>query len=53
MDKPKKPYTTPTIKKVNLVAEEAVLGFCKGELNTIGPATTCWPLPPTCVTPGS
>ena len=31
MNKPKKPYTTPTVKKVKLVAEEAVLAVCKNE----------------------
>jgi hypothetical protein len=31
----KKPYTKPTLTEVRLVAEEAVLGFCKdGALGT-------------------
>ena len=30
-DRQKKPYSAPTVEKVPLRAEEAVLGFCKND----------------------
>ena len=51
MTKSKKPYTTPTLKKVKLVAEEAVLGVCKNE-TAAGPSQSqC--LIPQCFNAGS
>ena len=51
MTKSKKPYTTPTLKKVKLVAEEAVLGVCKNE-TAAGPSQSqC--LIPQCFSAGS
>ena len=41
MIKLKKPYTTPTGRKVKLVAEEAVLGVCKNE-TAAGPTYMVW-----------
>ena len=31
MNKSKKPYTTPILRQIKLVPEEAVLGVCKNE----------------------
>lgn len=34
----KKPYVKPEVRKITLIAEEAILGFCKKSGGT-GPAT--------------
>jgi len=51
MIKSKKPYTTPTVKKVKLVAEEAVLGVCKNDLSAGANQSQC--LIPQCFNAGS
>lgn len=48
----KKPYTTPTVRKVKLVAEEAVLGNCKSDIS-VGPNQPGMCTIPNCLTPGS
>ena len=37
----KKPYTTPTVNKIKLVAEEAVLGVCKNDLGAGATQSQC------------
>ena len=51
MTKSKKPYTTPTVKKIKLVAEEAVLGVCKNETAAGPTQSQC--LIPQCFNSGS
>ena len=51
MTNPKKPYTTPTVKKIKLVAEEAVLGVCKNDLGAGPNQSQC--LIPQCFNAGS
>ena len=52
MDKILKPYKKPTLNKIKLVAEEAVLGVCKGTPPGPGPSQSqC--LVPQCFNPGS
>ena len=51
MNKSKKPYTTPILRQVRLVPEEAVLGVCKNE-TAAGPSQSqC--LIPQCFNAGS
>ena len=51
MINPKKPYTTPTVKKVKLVADEAVLGVCKNDTAPGPTQSQC--LIPQCFNAGS
>ena len=51
MTRTKKPYTTPTVKKVKLVAEEAVLGVCKNNLHAGPNQSQC--MIPQCFNQGS
>jgi len=39
--RPKKPYTKPEVKQVHLKPEEAVLGFCKETIGTVGAGGFC------------
>lgn len=50
-ERPKKPYQAPSVEKVPLRPEEAVLGFCKND-NVAGPrGSKC--RPSVCSTQGS
>ena len=49
---PKKPYVKPSLKKVPLRAEEAVLGFCKSS-TAAGPLKGQCTTVPACSTAGS
>lgn len=51
MCKTKKIYKTPTIRKVKLVPEEAVLGVCKSDTGAGPNQSTC--IIPQCFNPGS
>ena len=51
MPNSKKLYTTPTVKKIKLVAEEAVLGVCKNDLGAGPNQSQC--LVPQCFNAGS
>jgi len=51
MSKTKKIYKTPTIRKVKLVPEEAVLGVCKSDTGAGPNQSTC--IIPQCFNPGS
>jgi len=51
MEKSKKLYTKPSIKKVKLVPEEAVLGVCKSDTGAGPNQSTC--IIPQCFNPGS
>jgi len=51
MNKSKKPYTTPTVRKIKLVPEEAVLGVCKNETAAGPNQSQC--LIPQCFNAGS
>ncbi|MBI5376573.1 MAG: hypothetical protein HZA77_14160 [Candidatus Schekmanbacteria bacterium] len=51
MNEIKKPYRAPTIKKVKLVPEEAVLGVCKSDTAAGPNQSTC--IIPQCFNPGS